>query len=184
MPSFSSDPFQYLRKRAIGAIAGGGGSAVAGKTYADFFAHITARATAGQALWDALVNIPVGALYSDAAAVGSSFMAGSPWQTKFAGGGTSTRGSARVFQHGLPTEAVFLGQIALGRRMLFVTAAATADIPVAVDRNGYLSTTDGVSTNANRTCSEMVYWVGADVGGAAFYTNPLAGTGPFPYVIP
>lgn len=147
------------------------------RTYEEWLSHITARATGGAISWTGLVNIDPGLFTTQSAAPGPSYMNGSPWLSKFAGGGAVTRGCARVVQHGLPSQAVFDAQIASARVLFLSISAATASPPVALNRNGYLSIGDEFSNTANRLCTEVSYWH----DGAPWTTNPNAGSGPIPY---
>lgn len=164
----------------LAAITPGFLTGATAKTYDDFVAHITARGVDGDQAWNALVNINAGSYTTQAGTVGSSTMRGSSWLAKFAGDGAITRGVARVVQHGLPSQAIFNDQVAQARKVFLVVAAVTADFPVALNRNGYLSTGDNVNTSAIRACTELTYWY----SGAAWTMNPSTGTGPTPYPIP
>lgn len=156
--------------------ARGAGGIPPAKTYADWVAHINARAVNGSLDWDALVAVTAGVYTTTAAPVGLSFMEGSPWLSKFAGSGTRTRGSARVVQHGLPSQTVFNDQIASARKIFLSYSSTSAENPVGLNRNGYSSLSSG-SPLANLICTEVSYWY----DGAPWAMNPRDGTGPTPY---
>lgn len=153
---------------------------IPGKTYAEFVAHVTARAVNGVLNWNALTNIDAGNYTTTAADVGSSFMTGSSWNAKFSGGGAQTRGAARVVQHGLPTQAAFNDQVSSGRVLFLAISSATPAFPAALNRNGYLSLADDVNNIANRVCTEIIRWDGFK----AWTSNPSIGGAETEYTWP
>lgn len=148
----------------------------AAKTYADFLAHITARAAQGQRLWDeAGSGFPAGAYWADAGAVSASAMTGSSWSSRFYG--TPTIGAARIVQHALPDEAAFNAQVSNGWRVFFrVAAPASGPAYVGITRNGYTSASSA-ATSSPRTITELIRWDGTQ----AWVSDPSVGGTESPY---
>ena len=158
-----------------------GGSAA--KTYADFQAHITARATDGDRGWSSAVTGAY-AFFTTTAAPAPGAMYGTSWGGfggEFLGGSCAF---CRVVQHGLPTEAVFNEQVAKGQKIFIqVQGVGTATYFYSVTRNGYTSVEYDIPGGDTRMgVMELLYW--DDTLKQAFKMNPYAGTGPTPYPIP
>lgn len=149
------------------------GGGPAGKTYAEFQAHIAGLATSGSKNWNAFSTNWGAWRVTAGAPVGS--MVGSSWNSSFSGqdGGSTP---CRVVQHGLPSQAEFNAQIAAGR-MIFLRVVAGDDVGYpSVTRNGYTSSSGGPDAFADK-CSELIYWDGAQ----AQRMQPALGLGPSPY---
>lgn len=151
-----------------------GGSAA--KTYADFQAHIATLATGGALAWNSTATTSVG-VYRTTAAAATGGMTGSPFYPEAAYGLNSA--VARIIQHSMPNQTAFNLLVSGGLEVLFQVATKSAGACAAVDRNGFLSSTQASGTK--RACSRVLYWVS---GVGAFEIDPQAGTGPTPYTIP
>lgn len=143
------------------------------KTYADWVAHITARATGGAVAWGG--EMTAQGIYRTTAAAATGGMAGSPWMAVFR---RASSAMCRIVQHALPSEAVFNAQIASGRQVILQSVDDAATVTVPLDRNGFLSGDASVITTY--TCPLIGWW--DDATQSALMNNPQAGTGPVPYV--
>lgn len=159
------------------------GGVESGTPYAAFVAYITAQATGGARTWGTDASLGPGTYRTTAASAAGS-LTGSSWASIF----RTTFAPCRVAQHGLPDEATFNAQIAGARQMMFRTASdGERQTFTGLDRNGFTSSDYDGGPGGEvpaLACSLVLYWVGTDVGGAAFSMNPSTGTGPTPYVIP
>lgn len=167
-----------------GVLAAGAG----GKTYAEFVAHITALATGipslgvpGAVSWGNPFASGQGSAYPGkfrtTAAAQAGTMYGTPWR-QGAGYGwvwTGNSSACRAVQHGLPSEAVFLDQIASGRQIYYATSPGSTQLVYALSRNGYQS--DGGTEVAAANITELLFWDGA----RAQRMQPSLGLGPTPY---
>lgn len=168
--------------------AGGEPPPPPGPTYADFVAHITELATGipsqgvpGVIGWDSPFasgqgSASVGKFRTTAAAPAGT-MYGTPWRQD-AGYGwvwVGNSSACRAVQHGLPSEAVFLDQIASGRQIYYATSPGGAQLVYALSRNGYQS--DGGTEVAAANITELIYWGGTQ----AMRMQPSLGLGPVPY---
>ena len=150
----------------------------AGRSYEDFVAHVTARATGGDIPWTSDGDLTAG-IFRTTATNATLFgaMAGSVWMAYCAI--RPQRG--RMIQHAMPSEAEWNKQRAAGRVVMFrVVQDVDRVIFYALNRNGYESAlfADGNPYPAF-LCDECAYW-DEDLG-RAMKTNPQAGTGPSPY---
>lgn len=151
------------------------GRAASGPTYEQYQAHIAQRATNGVRAWFA--NLAVAGSYtSTAGAVQPSwYMYGSPWAGRIFGGAGISGITARMLQHGLPSEAEFNNQIANGfdifwRTTLFATNRALQ----SYTRNGFQS---GAGTYDAFYLEEIVFWDGEK----PMQMLPRLGQGPVSY---
>lgn len=146
----------------------------AGRTYAEFVAHITGLATRGSVAWgNTNFDNGVGGYVVPYAAVEGT-MAGSPWNTSFE---YLNSAPGRVIRHGLPSQAAADAQVAASRTVFVRVATTTPDAPVsALARNGYTSLSNGANV-IRGLCTEIIYWDGTQ----AQQMNPSTATGPTPY---
>lgn len=152
------------------------------KTYDDFVAHIATLATNGTRAWTSNTLWSAGAFRTTCASP-SGGMAGTSWGAVFRGA-TSTTATARAVQHALPDEAFVLEQATLGREVFIQIAdIGSAAGFSSLNKNGFTSTSSG-STSAAFSMTEILAWVGPDVGGYAIKMQPSLGLGPTPYTIP
>lgn len=155
----------------------------AGKDYAAWVAHITARATGGAKTWNTNESLGAGGSFITTASP-SIFagMTGSVWLAyALAGTGVGYPAPGRIARHGLPSEAEYNAQTAAGR-ILFFRMVPDGDrvIFYNLNRNGWESNlfADGEPYPA-MVCPELAYWDGAL--GRAMWMNPQTGAGPFFY---
>lgn len=162
-------------------------SSGAGRTYADFQAHIATLATDGSIAWSG--NPADGSLttrfdYRTTMAAETGAMQGTPWQSVFSGpipGPTFTNAAntSRVVQHCFPDSTSFNAGVSAGREVYFqLQRAGTggATIP-GLNRNGYASADIASDSNCTYRVVSFLYWDGTQ----AQQMNPFAGTGPTPY---
>ncbi|MGX1587367.1 hypothetical protein [Brevundimonas diminuta] len=142
-----------------------------GKTYAEFLAHITARATSGTLPWSASAYVSGKFLVAPAARANS--MLGTPWMDYFNGI------TSRVVQHALPSPESLDEQIAGGLKVYVEVLAIAPKVDFrSLNRNGFLSSAynDGEAYAASEIV-ELLAWV----GGAPVRMQPNLGLGPTPY---
>lgn len=158
--------------------------APAGKTYAEWVAHIATR-TSRVVAWanDLGGSGTIGVetiTRSTASGAPTGDMYGSPYTTSVAGyasGGWAA--VSRVAQHSLPSSAAVTEQITNGGQFLIrATQIGLGDV-LERTRNGYTSVFSAEVPSRQRV-DEFSYWNFAT--GAPETTNPASGTGPVPYV--
>jgi len=148
----------------------GSASGPPAKTYTDFQAHIATLATSGV---EGGFNNPGSWRYTLSAPTAG--MAGSSWLQQY----LPNADTRRVIQHACPSQVVFDALVAAGREVFFVVIDSGTTAPVALNRNGFLSSGDP-EVYPSRAMTSFIYWDGTQ----AQQMNPSTGTGPTPYPIP
>lgn len=140
--------------------------------YAQFLAHITARAVNGARTWNGQALVGKYTVTPNTTSQGN--LVGTSYLDAFRPGvGSSV---SRAVQHGFPGSAEFSAYVA-AQKAAYIEVVAVSDRAVpALDRNGYLSAADAV-VGASAQLVELIYWD----GDSARIMNPLAGTGPSLY---
>lgn len=143
---------------------------VGGRTYDEFVAHITALAMSGTLGWP--TESQSAGKWRTTAGPGTGSMAGSSWLAAFR---RLTAATARIVQHGLPSQSVF-DQVSAAGSAVFLSIENVASQPTTgVNRNGFASS--GAPAATANICTELIGWW----DGRAWKMNPNAGTGPEPY---
>ncbi len=171
-------PFTAARRALFGGVAIMGGGPPP-KTYADWVAHITARATGGSK--DQLAFLGGGGLFRVTLAAGAGNMYGSSWMSVIFPGASQYR---RVIQHGLPNQVVFDAQVSGGREVIILMSSGPdTQVFNGLSRNGFTSSgaTQG-SPQPSQVCTLVGWW--DETTQSALMMNPQAGTGPVPYSAP
>lgn len=144
--------------------------AAAGKTYAEFVAHITALAVDGARDWASQASWAADLAHITTAGAAAGDMYGTSFNASFRGVGTPSAIS-RVVQHGLPSEADFTQQTTNGWIVFVRTTTGSAPSGFAsLSRNGYASLSSS-STTGPRACIELIRWNGFQ----AMKSNPSIG---------
>lgn len=147
------------------------------KTYTDFQAHI-ATLGASSATWSASPAGTGGGKKITTAAAQTGGMDGSSWNAPFRrAAGTVT---CRVIQHALPSEAVFLAQIANSQDIYFEVVDVGSVAFTGVTRNGY--TSGSASASTGQRVVDLIRW--DDTLKKAFRSNPSTGGAETEYPIP
>lgn len=151
-----------------------------GRTYAEWQAHIAARATEGS------VNQAGGTggfegIYRTTLGPGAGTLYGTPWLSYFYASSSST--VRRVIQHGLPSAAVFNEQVAGAGEVVFqLISIGFQDYFSELSRNGFTSLGGDLGGAPACVCPLVGWWDPATQ--SALMMNPQAGTGPVPYTAP
>lgn len=148
------------------------------KTYAEWVAHITARAVGGSYPWTSAAPYENSSVRTTAASF-TGTMIGSSWQRSFATS-FSAAAIARVVQHALPTND--LTGATPGREIFLVLERSdTLSFLSGRTRNGYTSQSfgDGVNVVDTAICIECAWW--SDLVDAPLMNNPFAGTAAVSY---
>lgn len=161
----------------VSPIIGRAGGAT--KTYAEFQAYVAAQATSGDRSWTAQTSAAGSWRWTAAAAGGA--MVGSSWGPSSPDGfqsGTASR-IARIVQHGLPSEAIFNGQVSDARQGLVVIENVPyfPDSLPSVNRNGFSSSSGGSGLSCLR-CTRLDYF---DPALGPMTLNPSTGAGATPF---
>ena len=148
-----------------------GPKAGGGKTYAQFQAEIAALTGSTRGWTQSVIFGTDAKPCRTTAAAQAGDMFGSSYGPSASGGFLRTSSVVcRVMQHALPSEAVFLDQIANGWEIFYrVAEVTTASVP-AVTRNGYTS-----QSSASNNCTqitELIRWDGTQ----AWISNPSTGS--------
>ena len=173
------------RVHRVGVISGSRSGA---KTYADFVAHITTLADgipsqgiSGVIPWANSFASGQGGSFSGrfrtTASTETGTMYGTTWLQSAGYGWAWVGGSAacRAIQHGMPSQAAFLDQVAASRQIYYSTNPGGSRTCYALSRNGYQS--DGGDDVISASIGEIIYWDGTQ----AQKMRPFLGTGPTPY---
>lgn len=157
--------------------------AAAGKTYAQFQAHINSLPVTRSVAYGGSsygLSGPVGTVGNYAVTpntFGRGVMGGTSWFDGSLVGAFSDAQSnvAPTIVHGLPSAEEAVNQEVNGF-LVYVTVEIIATTSrVGLTRNGFTSTSTGFA--ADRKITRIIYWDGSK----AMQINPSAGTGPTPY---
>lgn len=150
-----------------------------GVPYATWLAYLNAKAGVTTRAWRAS-NVVASGLYrvvcNDTESIAADTLYGSSWLStwRLQSGLSYT---SRLIQHALPSEAEFNLQRAAGRMVLIeFGSVGTAEPALSRDRNGFLSTADGVQL---RTVP-LIAWHD-EAAQQVLMSNPYLGTDPVPY---
>lgn len=159
-----------LTRRAMLKPAGG----TAGKTYAEWLAHVTALTTRVFS-WGNDAATQSADQFRTTCAAATNSMTGSPFMSQVG----SPSAVSRIVQHCFPTAALFSAAQASGD-VVYVSYPGSVLTPAlpSVDRNGYASNSAPGGT-ASGPITVFRYF--DRTLGQAFEVNPSAGTGPAPY---
>lgn len=173
-------PFLPSRRALFGGVAIMGGGPPP-KTYADWVAHIAARATGGAVLQAASTE-GLDGLYRTTLGTGAGGLYGSSWMSFFYASSSSV--VRRVIQHGMTSAASFDAQVASAREVLVSLApTASQQIFTPLGRNGFTSSGGDIGEAVPTSICNLVGWWD-EAAKTALMMNPQAGTGPVPYAAP
>ena len=143
---------------------------VVAKTYADFVAHITERATRGVVSW---TDGATEGSYRTTPGALSGAMWGSPWIAYFSLGSIL----ARVFQHAMPSLSSVNAVISGGFQFFWVCSYIGDGNVTGKSRNSYSSASISDGSASLMEMTELLYWDGTQ----AQRMQPSLGLGPTPY---
>lgn len=143
---------------------------VLGKVYADYLAHIAAKATSGSRSISAQIDTAIGRVRAAMNTTPSGTMYGSSWNTI----ATTDSVIGRAIQHALPSSAVVAEQVSASREIYIeVVANGSQSTFNSVTRNDYVSSPYSGAWGSVRV-THAIWWSEADK--KAYQCNPSIGS--------